>query len=200
MNEAQKLLATNLRLKSECETDVALNSKAIAVGVESRFDGSQVSNMAEDFYIEEAMTRSAFWPALYQRDHFMEHSEESPEAMNTLAMARLEWILRQGRNALNGLITEDEFRTLCDVFSYDLATPDDTEDMAGAVADQYGIEYDGYEKTELGPLLTKLMTMSAIQKLALRDLVQRFWYPSGKPVRSLNDFCGKNGVTLAEAA
>jgi len=160
---------------------------------------TQQSNIANDFHIEEAMTRSAFWPALYQRDHAMEYSEERPEAMSTLAMARLEWILRQGRLALNGLITEGEFRTLCDVFNSEIATPDEIEYMANAVAAEFDIEYDGYKEHPLGPLLDKLLTMSPIQKLALRDLVQRFWYPADGRGISPSEFLNKYGVALASS-
>jgi hypothetical protein len=160
---------------------------------------TQQSNITNDFYIEEALTRSAFWPALYRRDHAMEHSEKSREAMGTLAMARLEWILRQGRLALNGLITEGEFVTLCNVFNSEIATPDDIEHMADAVAEEFGIEYEGYKETPLGPLLDKLMAMAPIQKLALRDLVQRFWYPTDGRGISPSEFLNKNGIALASS-
>lgn len=179
-----------------------LNNKAVqnnANSLETNVNVSDAQREADSFFVEAALTRSAFWPTLYKRDHFMEQSEEYPEAMNTLAMARLEWILRQGRAALSDSITAEEFRTLCDVFNHDLATPDEIEDMAGAVAESYGIEYEGYEKTPLGPLLNKLLNFSPIQKLALRDLVQRFWYPINKPVKSFESFLEQNGVTAAKA-
>jgi hypothetical protein len=152
------------------------------------------------FYVEEAISRAGDCTYAYQKTHSIEDTAGIHGAMANLAMARLEWAMEQGRKALDGLITEEEFVTLCNVFNCDLATPYDTENMASHVAHEFGIECDTYRETSFAGLLDKLMALSAIQKLALRDLVQRFWYPSNtEEAFRINEFMARNGVTAAPA-
>ncbi len=173
-------------------------------------DGSCIANecndnsiskvrVADSFSVENALERSAYLTVSYQQKHLMECAEGSPGAINDFAMARLEWAMRQGRIALSAVITENEFMTLCDVFNSDITTPGELENMATAVADQYDIDYKNYQNSGFGPLLDKLTGLSAIQKLALRDLVQQFWYPTSGPINSIADFMAENGVTAAPA-
>ena len=149
------------------------------------------------FYLSQALTFSLEWADAYTSKRDYEKVGMTPAAATTLAAARLEWLLRQGVQALQGVISEREFVVLCNAFQGELAVPEDYASLASPVADDNGLDPDTYQESSMGPLLDKLMGLSVLQSIALRDLVERFWYEQ-KNFESVEDFMKANGLTLAE--
>lgn len=154
---------------------------------------------ADDFSTENAMQWSKFWADDYKKSHQMVDSSRIPDASHTLVTALYQWIVHQGIKELNGKFSAQEFQILCNTFLSDLATPYDTEFIVSMVADDYGIEDYPFPKTEVGILLGKLAVLTAIQKLALRDLIQCFMYPADGVMTMIEDYFQANGVRLADA-
>lgn len=147
--------------------------------------------------LHQALTFSLEWADAYKTTHCFERVGMSFDATATLAMARLEWVLRKGREELSGVIDENDFGVLCNTFQAEMAIPDDFRSMASALADDLGIDGDKYEQSSLAPLLDKLIGLSAIQQVALRDLVEQFWHGGRQEFDSVGDFLKANGIVCS---
>lgn len=134
----------------------------------------------------------------YYQEHLMEQSIYVPEAMAIFAMARLQWITEHGRASLNGEISAKEFMILCSVFSNAIATPHELEYFVTPVADEFGLEPETYQESSMAPFINKLLGFSPLQRLALRDLVQKFWYVEGASFESIEDFLAQHGIEVAQ--
>lgn len=149
-------------------------------------------------YLHQALTFSLQWADAYTNARCFEKAGMTPVATATLASARLEWVLHEGRSALNNVITVDDFNVLCNTFLGEIALPEDYASLATPVADEFGLEPDTYEESGLAPLLDKLMGLSLLQRIALRDLVERFWYVGKVEFSSYEAFLKANGIDVLE--
>jgi hypothetical protein len=156
--------------------------------------------VADDFCVENALKWAEFWSGEYRNTHQMVDSSRFPEASHKLVTALYQWIVHEGKKELDYKFSAEEFQILSNTFISDLATPHDTEYMVSMVADDYGIDDFPFPETGVGLLLNKLARLTAIQKLALRDLLQCFLYPADGVGMMIDEYFQKNNVMLADAA
>lgn len=104
--------------------------------------------------------------------------------------ALLEAYVAAGGRDLHNVITVSEFTDICNTCQGDSFDPFDLDDMAGCVADDHGVD----DSLPLPPFIMKLINLSEIQRLALREMVERYWYQGSKDGLSVEQFLIANGV------
>jgi hypothetical protein len=143
--------------------------------------------------LHEALTYSLEWTDNYVGGHCFKNAGMTEAAALTLAAARLEWLLYECMRGLNGLVTVDDFSVLCNTIQGDIATPGDFR-LEAMVAGEFGLDVDTYRESEHGPLIDKLLGLSQLQQLALRDLVERYWYVGASEYPSMGEYLKANGI------
>ena len=108
------------------------------------------------------------------------------------SLAAYEWILNEGRKDLCGVISADLFLRLCDTYLGDKLDPSELNNLAGRVLDHAG--WDDDETRPFPAFAEKLMSLSSLQSLALREMVERFWYQKKPNLIGIEDFLIANGV------
>lgn len=162
-----------------------------------------ISENSEDensFFLTEALEFSLEWSDAYFQQRFFKRICMTYDAVATLAAARLEWLLRAGATSLNGVVSIDDFIVLCNTFQDSIASPADLMNPASYVADDLGLEPDTYRESIFGPLIDKLAGLSVLQQVALRDLVERYWYIGAHEFPSMSEFLIANGIDPAVSA
>lgn len=146
-----------------------------------------------------ALKNSSRWIAAYEDSHLCVRGE----ARGKLAMARLQWVLEEGRSSLDRQFTSDEFAVICSAFNGEITSPQDMDGIAMAVVEEYGIDIDddidNYKNYPVAAkLIDKLRQLSPIECLALLDLVEIFWHYPRSKLSSLEDFMLCFGVSAAK--
>lgn len=146
-----------------------------------------------------ALRASSRWIAAYEDSHLCAKGE----ARGRLAMARLQWVLEEGRSSLDRQFTSDEFAVICSAFNAEITSPHDINGIAMAVVEEYGIDIDddidNYKNYPVAAkLIDKLRQLSPIECLALLDLVEIFWHYPRTKLSSLEDFMLCFGVSAAK--
>lgn len=108
------------------------------------------------------------------------------------ALAAYQWILNEGRKDLRGVISADLFHRLCDTYMGDKLDPSVLHNLAGPVL--YHSGWDDDETLQLPAFAEQLMSLSSVQSLALREMVERFWYQEKTNLLGIEDFLIVNGV------
>jgi hypothetical protein len=108
------------------------------------------------------------------------------------SLAAYQWILNEGRKDLRGVISADLFRRLCDTYLGEKLDPSELDNLAGRVLDHAG--WDDDETRPLPAFAQQLMSLSSVQSLALREMVERFWYQKKSDLLGIEDFLIANGV------
>jgi hypothetical protein len=150
------------------------------------------------FNLDQVLRSSLQWADAYTSNRHFEKVGMTPDATTTIAAARLEWLLQEGRRTLSGVISVRDFVVLCNTFQMELAIPEDYASLASQVANDNGLDTDNYQESGMGPLLDKLMGLSVLQSAALRDLVERYWYIGVHASGSIEMFLKENGLTLTD--
>jgi hypothetical protein len=93
-------------------------------------------------------------------------------------IARLEWVLREGRQQISDLFTEDEFTSMLNWYLSGFITYHSCMEMAPAMCTHLGIECDEYEKSEHASFIDRLLSLTPCQRAALADALELAWKPS----------------------
>lgn len=156
---------------------------------------SMISDDADvdSFYVEQALIRSLPWSDSHVGSHCFRRAGMTEIATFTLAAARLEWLLQESVHGLDGVIGVDDFSMLCDAIKGEIASPGDST-LATVVADENGLDPETYSQTEFRPLMDKLVELSHLQQLAVRDLVERYWHVGINEYVSMREYLKANGI------
>lgn len=165
------------------------------------------------FEVEQAWMFSASYIASYLSQHtavhmkandgnnprrdektFHDHSLEVPVL---LATGRLEWLLRETRSSLSGLISESDVGTLLDCYHGNIFFPDQFNSIASDLCDHLGIELDDYEASEIADLIDKLRRLNAVQRVTLADALEQAWHRGGKENLTPKEVLATLGIELA---
>jgi hypothetical protein len=165
-----------------------------------------VSNIAKNFSsisnsLPEQSQQAWEHSLKYLKNYLVEHADNesglSEENSAFMATARLDWLLRQTREELCGLFSLDDMVMLMDCYQGDMFFPDQMYRIASDLCDHLGIEIDEYESYGIAPLIEKLRSLTAVQRIALADALEQAWYRGMKQENnSLNDFFAALGIDL----
>lgn len=165
------------------------------------------------FKVEQAWMFSASYIASYLSEHTAVHvkvnDEGSPrgddktfhdrslEGPALLATGRLEWLLRETRPSLSGLLSESDVATLLDCYQGDIFFPDQFNSIASDLCDHLGIDLDDYETSDIAPLVDKLRRLSSVQRVTLADALEQAWHRGMKEGMTPKELLAALGIELA---
>ncbi len=184
------------KLNHDAVNESSTENLNIDLDEESDFDNANNPNCS--WHIQQAILFSSEFADVYATKHYFKHAGMTPDATATVAMGRLEYALRKGRQELAGIITEEDFNVLCNTFQGEIAAPSDFKSMASDVANEFGVDGDTYKGSIVESLLEKLVGLSYLQQLALRDLTEQYWYMGSHETSSIRDFLQVSGLIIAE--
>lgn len=164
------------------------------------------------FEVEQAWLFSASYMASYLSEHTAVHrkvnDEGSPrgdsktlhdrslEVPALLATGRLEWLLRETRPSLCGLLSESDVATLLDCYQNDIFFPDQFSTIASDLCDHLGIDLDDYETSDIAPLVDKLRRLNPVQRVTLADALEQAWHRGLKESLTPKEVLATLGIEL----
>lgn len=104
------------------------------------------------------------------------HSGLADAGVIALGLARLSWLLHHGREELSGLFTPSEFAVMCSALKDEVCGPGSILRLTGIVGCALGLEPDTFEDSPHAELMHKLLSLSVLETLALRDLLEEYWH------------------------
>lgn len=116
-----------------------------------------------------------------------------------MAMSRLDYLLAEGRESLEGKFSEQEMNYLLDAYNGTIFSTYEITHLASGIADFQGIE--SYEQCapDFASFMRKLCQLSLVEKHALADVIERFWHaPPAKLGDGFGGFAEKLGLRLAD--
>lgn len=113
-----------------------------------------------------------------------------------LATGRLEWLLRETRPNLSGLLSENDVATLLDCYQSEIFFPDQFNSMASDLCDHLGIELDDYETSNIAPLVDKLHRLNPVQRVTLADALEQAWHRTLKESLPPKEVLATMGIEL----
>jgi hypothetical protein len=164
------------------------------------------------FEVEQAWVFSASYMSSYLNEHSAVHGKandegrpgedgktfhnSSSEVPALLATGRLEWLLRETRPSLSGLLSESDVATLLDCYQSDIFFPDQFNSMASDLCDHLGIELDVYETSNIAPLVDKLRRLNPVQRVTLADALEQAWHRGLKESLTPKEVLATLGIEL----
>ena len=115
------------------------------------------------------------------------------DGITAIGLARLNWLLEEGRRELIGIFTPAEFATMCTGLQDEICELSSLNKIVGVVADDLGLDPDTYEESPHADLINRLLALSTLQSVALRDLLEEFWHV-GMHTMSCAEFLNKKGL------
>lgn len=128
-----------------------------------------------DDVINEAVDLSLPWYDEYIRRHTYELKRLTPDVTKFLAIARYEWLLSTAKNSVLSTFSDSELYEVTISLQRELAIPNDYP-LARAVADDNWIVWEKYKSSKFAELIDKLLLLTPLEEMALRDIVEPFWY------------------------
>lgn len=141
----------------------------------------------EDKIIEEAVRLSSDWHNRYIEEHTYEFKRFTSEVTICLAIARYEWLLSTTRKAVLDRFSDAELYEIATTLQYELAIPNDYS-IARAVADDNEVLWKNYPQTRFASLIEKLLALTPLEDMVVRDLVEQFWHGIHCQVRHFSDY------------
>jgi hypothetical protein len=164
------------------------------------------------FEVEQAWMFSASYMTSYLSEHAAVHMKASDEGRPgedgrtfhdrslevpaLLATGRLEWLLRETRPALSGLLSESDVATLLDCYQSDILFPGQFNSIASDLCDHLGIELDDYETSDIATLVDKLRRLNSVQRVTLADALEQVWHRGMKENLTPKEFLATLGIEL----
>lgn len=148
------------------------------------------------FCSQQAVLFSDDYTKQYLADHNLPSTGLDERRVTRLATARLEWLLRDARKNLSGQFSSADIVALMNCFQDVLFFPDQVGTIASELCDDFGVEVDKWDQSEIAPLLRKLRTMSAVEKLALADALEQAWHRMDTDQVSHVDTFARLGIVL----
>lgn len=96
--------------------------------------------------------------------------------LRTLAVARLERLLREGRRQIDGLFSEEGVIALPKISPGQVEGADEVGSLAGYLCDSFGVELDEVKGTPLGVLVEKLLDLDERGCAVLAETLEPAWH------------------------
>jgi hypothetical protein len=163
--------------------------------------------------VEQAWTFSEFYIRSYLSEHvpartsadtegkpkgFYEACDDrSLEVSALFAAGRLDWLLRETRPSLSGLLSAQEVDMLLDCYQGDLFFPDQLGHIASDLCKHLGVESFLSSGKPLAQLTEKLIDLTPSQRLTLADALEQAWHRGMKQEnKSPQEFFATLGIEL----
>lgn len=112
----------------------------------------------------------------YTKTRPYEHTGLTEAGVTMFGLARLSWLLDEGRQELINLFTPSEFATLSSALQDEICSPSSIMNLVDIVGNELGLEPDAFEGSYHASLMHKLLSLTSLQSLALRDLLEEYWH------------------------
>ncbi|WP_395009295.1 hypothetical protein, partial [Undibacterium sp.] len=122
-----------------------------------------------------------------------EHSGLTDAGVTALGLARLNWLLHQGRLELIGLFTPSEFAVISSALEDEICGPGSILRLIGTVGYDLGLEPNFFDDSPHAYLMHKLLSLSSLQTLALRDLLEEYRHVAMRKMTCV-EFLNKKGL------
>jgi hypothetical protein len=158
-----------------------------------------MSNMAKvdlNGQIDNAVELSSKWYDTYIDAHIYGYKKFSADIVHRLAIARYEWLLSTARSKVLRRFSYEELYEVSISIQCELAIPSDYP-LKNAVADDNHIVFQDYRSSRFGPLIDKLILLSPVEEMALRDILERYWYGAAMEGISFEVFLHKEQNSIA---
>ena len=147
-------------------------------------------------FARQALACSVGWNSAYLNDHLEQSPGLTATEAASLAVARLQWILKSTRSELSGLFNEVEIGTLLGCFQGELFFPDLFNCLASSVCEHLGIDFDDAGESEAAKLAAKLHGLTPSQRATLADALEQAWHRGLKSGQSPKVFFATLGIAL----
>lgn len=111
----------------------------------------------------------------YLGEREWDDEEVDTRATIALAIARLQWVLVQGRSQLCGLFDGHDVQVLMTCSQDEVFSPEEIRRLQASLCDEYGIDLDRHENSRLGSLVEKILGLDRIGMVALADALEHAW-------------------------
>ena len=127
---------------------------------------------------QQALTLSIDGIAKYDEEHAVPSTGLDYQSAALLAAARLDYVLQATRPELSDTFDEGEINTLLDCYQGDNFFPDQFDSMDSDLCDHWGIEIDDFEDegSDIAELVSKLRSLSRVQRVVLADALEQAWH------------------------
>lgn len=120
----------------------------------------------------------------YWKWHTLPHVGDGPlqaEALTTLAVARHEFLLQQGRKELSGQFSEADISVLLTCYMGAFVAPDDFDELAEVVASSDSVRYL-HTRADHAALVERLRALTSLQRTALFDAMELIHFSEHEPL------------------
>lgn len=155
-----------------------------------RAHGKKLSEIVND-----AIILSADWRDKYLDRHTYVVKKITPEVTVQLALARYEWLLSTARNSILSNFSDDELYLVAISLQSELAIPNDYP-LARAVADDNFILWKDYQQSQYATLINKLISLTPLEDMAIRDILEPFWYRPQEQGKWFPEYISKERSSL----
>lgn len=110
----------------------------------------------------------------YWKQHMLPHMGDGPlqvEALSNLAVARLEFLLQQGRRELSGQFSAADMSVLLTCYMGDFVAPADGDELADVVANSASVRYI-HTRADRESLVERLRALTSLQRTTLFDAME----------------------------
>lgn len=139
------------------------------------------------FYLFECLDVSRALLDSFWKWHDLPEVGDGPvqvEALTNLAVARLEYLLQQGRNQLSGQFTEADWSVLLTSYMGEFVASADFDELADTVASNVSLRCLQTSE-ERASLVEKLRTLTSLQLTALFDAMEIIYFSKQEPLNVL---------------
>ena len=126
--------------------------------------------------VVDSWTYSSYNIARYLHEHADNGAGLDVKSSALMAAGRLDLLLRETRLTLGGLFVSADILTLVNCYQGHIFSPTEIHGIESVVCDDLGIELEDYQSSSVAALIDKLRSLSSVQRLALVDALEQFWY------------------------
>ena len=131
------------------------------------------------FQLKESLRqRSTYWQGYLGAHHFasLGAGEDVKQSQTQHALARLEWMLDEGREQISGLFSREDFALLAHHVQGDFNATRSGYEYAACICTELKIDFEHFEESEHAGLVKCLLALTASQSAALSDAIEVGWH------------------------
>lgn len=149
--------------------------------------------------VKDALSLSEAWYDAYIQKHTYEAKAFTSEVTSRLAIARYEWLLSTVRERIFSIFTDEELYDVAKSLQRELAIPKDYS-LAVAIAEDNFVLWENYSRSNYRALIDKLLALTPLEDLALRDIIEPFWHGLYAQVEPFSTYIARERDRLVKAA
>lgn len=131
------------------------------------------------FQLKESLRRQQPYWQNYLAAHEFEslgECEDVKQSQTQHALARLEWMLDEGREQISGLFSREDFALLAHHVQGDFNATRSGYEYAACICTELKIDFEHFEESEHAGLVKCLLALTASQSAALSDAIEVGWH------------------------